>query len=265
MKSNMKKKIALVAAAALVMTTGCIARGRMNYDNGKLIEQTREMPPYTAISTMNGIDVIFSDQVQAGRIIVVAEEAVQGRITTEVEGGELQIRLRPALHWPVYNKMKVIVPNTGNITSLTASGGSDIQAEQVMLRSKELSVECSGGSDFKGRITVDRLDVNCSGGADFKGEVTAGTCRMSASGGSDLKLTGSAKKCDITISGGSDLHAERFAVEIYNLVASGGSDATVFCFGYLTASASGGSDIRYSGDCRTDISDDISSSVKMKR
>ena len=45
MKSNMKKKIALVAAAALVMTTGCIARGRMNYDNGKLIEQTREMPP----------------------------------------------------------------------------------------------------------------------------------------------------------------------------------------------------------------------------
>ena len=87
MKSNMKKKIALVAAAALVMTTGCIARGRMNYDNGKLIEQTREMPTYTAISTMNGIDVIVSDEVQAGRIIVVAEEAVQGRITTDVEGG----------------------------------------------------------------------------------------------------------------------------------------------------------------------------------
>lgn len=264
MKSNMKK-IALVAAAALVVTTGCIARGRMNYNNGKRVEQTREMPAYTAISTSSGIDVEFSDEVKSGQIIVVAEENVQDRIVTEVVGSELRIHMRPSHRiWAMTSNMKVIVPNTGAIKRIAASGGSDILAEQVMLRGKELSIECSGGSDFKGRITVDQLDVNCSGGSDFKGEVTVETCKMVASGGSDLKLTGSAKKCDISISGGSDLHASRFEVEMYNLSASGGSDATVFCTGRLTASASGGSDIRYSGDCQTRISDDISSSVKRK-
>ena len=264
MNSNMKK-IGLVAAAALFLTTGCIARGRMQRDKGPRVEQTREVAAYTAISTSGGVDVVFSDDLKAGQIVVVASEKMQDQIITEVVGGELNVRLRHSNRmWINRGPMKVVVPNTGTITRLRASGGSDIFADQVMLNGSSLEIGCSGGSDFKGKLTVDRLDVNCSGGSDFKGEVIAQTCGLSASGGSDLALSGSAKECKVSISGGSDMDAKRFEVGDYKLSASGGSDATVLCTGHLTASASGGSDVRYSGDCQTTISDDISSSVKRR-
>ena len=246
-------KISLVAAAALLMTTGCIARG-LRREKGPSVEQTREVAAYTAIQTGGGIDVVLSDELKAGQIVVVASEKMQDQILTEVEGGELNIRLRPSLFgWFGPGSMKVIVPNTGTLTRLRASGGSDIWADQVMLRGRSLEIGCSGGSDFKGKVT------------DFKGEVTATTCRFEASGGSDLALSGSAKECQVDLSGGSDMDAKRFEVGDYELSASGGSDATVLCTGHLTASASGGSDVRYSGDCQATTSDDVSSSVKRRR
>ena len=238
-------KISLVAAAALLVTTGCIARG-LRREKGPSVEQTREVAAYTAIQTGGGIDVVLSDELKVGQIVVVASEKMQDQILTEVEGGELNIRLRPSLlGWFGPGPMKVIVPNTGTLTRLRASGGSDIWADQVMLR----------GSS---------LEIGCSGGSDFKGEVTATTCRFEASGGSDLALSGSAKECQVDLSGGSDMDAKRFEVGDYELSASGGSDATVLCTGHLIASASGGSDVRYAGDCQTTISDDISSSVKRR-
>ena len=258
-------KISLVAAAALLVTTGCIARG-LRREKSPSVEQTREVAAYTAIQTGGGIDVVLSDELKAGQIVVVASEKMQDQILTEVEGGELNIRLRPSLFgWFGPGPMKVIVPNTGTLTRLRASGGSDIWADQVMLRGSSLEIGCSGGSDFKGKVTVDELDVACSGGSDFKGEVTATTCRFEASGGSDLALSGSAKECQVDLSGGSDMDAKRFEVGDYKLSASGGSDATVLCTGHLTASASGGSDVRYSGDCQATTSDDVSSSVKRRR
>ena len=257
-------KISLVAAAALLVTTGCIARG-LRREKGPSVEQTREVAAYTAIQTGGGIDVVLSDELKAGQIVVVASEKMQDQILTEVEGGELNIRLRPSLlGWFGPGPMKVIVPNTGTLTRLRASGGSDIWADQVMLRGSSLEIGCSGGSDFKGKVTVDELDVACSGSSDFKSEVTATTCRFEASGGSDLALSGSAKECQVDLSGGSDMDAKRFEVGDYKLSASGGSDATVLCTGHLIASASGGSDVRYAGDCQTTISDDISSSVKRR-
>lgn len=258
-------KISLVAAAALLVTTGCIARG-LRREKGSSVEQTREVAAYTAIQTGGGVDVVLSDELKVGQIVVVASEKMQDQILTEVEGGELNIRLRPSLlGWFNPGPMKVIVPNTGTLTRLRASGGSDIWADQVMLRGSSLEIGCSGGSDFKGKVTVDELDVACSGGSDFKGEVTATTCRFEASGGSDLALSGSAKECQVDLSGGSDMDAKRFEVGDYELSASGGSDATVLCTGHLTASASGGSDVRYSGDCQATTSDDVSSSVKRRR
>ena len=173
-------KISLVAAAALLMTTGCIARG-LRREKGPSVEQTREVAAYTAIQTGGGIDVVLSDELKAGQIVVVASEKMQDQILTEVEGGELNIRLRPSLFgWFGPGSMKVIVPNTGTLTRLRASGGSDIWADQVMLRGRSLEIGCSGGSDFKGKVTVDELDVACSGGSDFKGEVTSPAAPRSA-------------------------------------------------------------------------------------
>ena len=89
-------KISLVAAAALLVTTGCIARG-LRREKGPSVEQTREVAAYTAIQTGGGIDVVLSDELKAGQIVVVASEKMQDQILTEVEGGELNIRLRPSL------------------------------------------------------------------------------------------------------------------------------------------------------------------------
>jgi hypothetical protein len=71
---------------------------------------------------------------------------------------------------------------------------------------------------------------------------------IKASGGSDLDLKGSATNMDLNISGGSDVDAEDFGVDYAKVHASGGSDAEIRVNKALEADASGGSDIKFSGN-----------------
>ncbi len=253
----------LLSVIALVATMSCVTQGHIKGD-GQTVERERKVAAYKALSVRSGLDVEISGDL-TGRIVVVADENIQEYVETKVEDGTLKITMRQGYGYRFNGKSpKVIVPNTGQLTAISASGGSDVYTKNTTLQGNALSIACSGGSDFKGDINVKTLDVACSGGSDFNASVEAERCDLAISGGSDGDLSGYANVCSVSVSGGSDFKAHQFVTKDCDLSVSGGSDVDIHCTERLSAKVGGGSDVIYTGDCTVTMSVDKSSNLKKK-
>jgi hypothetical protein len=194
--------------------------------------ELRSAKGFQAIKVSGGIDLYLSYGDEA--VAVSAKDAeTRNHIKTEVSDGVLKIwfewKEKGNIIFSNNKQLKAYV-SYKTLQALSASGGSDIRVDGT-INSKNLSLNISGGSDFKGKVQVEKLSVD-------------------ASGGSDVDIEGNATTIDVDASGGSDFNGFGLVVETANLEASGGCDIELTVNGSLTASASGGSDIRYKGGAK---------------
>lgn len=195
--------------------------------------QLRSVKGYRAVKVSGGIDLFLSYGSEA--VAVSAKDAeTRDRIKTEVNDGVLHIWYEwkdKGNIFPAYNKQLKAYVSYKTLLALSGSGGSDILVDGT-IKGPELSLNISGGSDFRGKVEVKTLHVE-------------------ASGGSDVDIEGSAANVVVDASGGSDLNGFNLEAHTAHLEASGGCDIELTVSGTLTASASGGSDIRYKGAAKT--------------
>lgn len=190
----------------------------------------RPLAGFDAIEVGGGIDL----DVRQGQEFVVEVEAEgdPADIITELRDKTLVIRHKSSRSFFQWNdddaRVRVTLPA---LAALTASGGSDARAQ--------------------GTFAGDNLKLVASGGSDLTIAVSTGALDATASGGSDLRLSGSARSARIRSSGGSDLDASQLMVDEVEVDSSGGSDVMVAVRNSIVGSASGGSDIVYSGEPRT--------------
>lgn len=189
----------------------------------------REVKGFRAIKVSDGIDVFLSAGSEAVAISA-SEEKYRDRIKTVVDNGVLKIWYddpNKFSSWSGNRKLRAYV-SFATLNSISASGGCDITVAEGVIKGTELSVSISGGSDFKGRIDMERLDI-------------------SQSGGSDVSLNGRSGSVLIDASGGSDFNGFDLLTDYCTIDASGGSDVEITVNKELSASASGASDISYKG------------------
>jgi hypothetical protein len=188
--------------------------------------ETRDLTGFNAVAVGGGID-LFVRQGQPFRVEVAAADGHLDEIVTEVIDGRLEIRRkRPPgfLDWGDRGTVSVVLPA---LVGLTASGGSDLEAE--------------------GTVSGDTLTVVASGGSDVTIAVAVTQLEVTVSGGSDVQLSGSAGSARVQSSGGSDLNASRLMANAAEVDSSGGSDLSIAVRDALVANASGGSDVSYTG------------------
>jgi hypothetical protein len=188
--------------------------------------ETRDLTGFNAVAVSSGID-LFVRQGEPFRVEVAAADGHLDEIVTEVVGGNLEIRRkRPPgfLDWGDRGTVSVVLPT---LVGLTASGGSDVQAE--------------------GTVSGDALTVVASGGSDVTIAVAVSQLNVTVSGGSDVQLSGTASSAHVQSSGGSDLNASRLTANAAEVESSGGSDLSIAVRDAIVANASGGSDISYTG------------------
>jgi hypothetical protein len=194
--------------------------------------EPRPLAGFDAIEVGGGIDL---DVRQAQDFFVEVEVEAEGdlaEIITELRDDTLVIRRKSSRSFFGWGDDDAAVHVTlPSLVSLTASGGSDARAE--------------------GTFSSDRLNVVASGGSDVTIDVRAGELEATASGGSDLRLTGSARSVRLHSSGGSDLNGSQLMAEEADVQSSGGSDIAIAVRNSIVGSASGGSDVLYSGEPRT--------------
>lgn len=203
----------------------CILLFALTIQSSAQSTQERNVDNFDAIQVSAGID-LFLKQGGSPSVKVKATENIIDDIATYVENGTLIIKMKSKNYRNWGRDKKEVYIVLEDLKGLTASGGSDIYAEDLKL--EKLSIRASGGSDVSLNIEVDDL-------------------KLSLSGGSDVDIKGTANNLEVRASGGSDLNAGKLEVKDCKITTSGASDAYIYVTGDLSMSASGASDINYTG------------------
>ncbi|TDB63483.1 head GIN domain-containing protein [Arundinibacter roseus] len=192
--------------------------------NGRIQKERRPISGVREVRIDKGID-LYIKQGSQEVLVLEADENILEFITTDLDNGELRISL--SRNFIRTQNLKVHL-TVRTLQRLHASGGADVYSEGV-LRAEKMSCIAEGGSDIRLELDVKNLTV-------------------SSSGGSDAYLKGLAQSVKATASGGSDIKAGQLRADLVVVEASGGSDAYVYADMELTARASGGASVYYSGN-----------------
>lgn len=210
--------------------------------NGQVTTETRTIKtPFSAIKATEGLDV-YVTQSDFESIRVEADENLQDLIITEVIDGVLKIHTKQSIG--SYKAKKVMV-NFKNIDAIVATSGSDVYSTNT-ITAKHLDLQTTSGSDMT--LSVNTESLNCK-----------------STSGSDLKLSGQTGELIADATSGSDIKAADLIAQSCQAKATSGADITINTTRTLTANASSGGDIKYSGNPRiVNKSESSSGSVRKK-
>jgi hypothetical protein len=189
---------------------------------------------FSGIHVSSGID-LYLTQSSLENIKVSANPDLLKNVLVEKQGTIVNISYKNNIRWGNTFKgqsIKVYM-SFKTLQAISASGGSDVYGQNT-IKSSDLKLDFSGGSDLKLELQTKNLNVE-------------------SSGGSDLSLKGSSTNLVVNISGGSDLDAFDLKADYAKVNASGSSDANINVTKGLQASATGGSDIHYKGDAALNV------------
>lgn len=205
----------------------CLLFGVSSLNAQNLSSETRNVDNFSAIAVSDGVDV-FIKQGPTHEVVVKTSKSQMDKIITEVSGDNLRIKMKKGNNWSWRNNTSIKVYVTmPDLKAISASGGSDVTAED---------------------LNLDNLDISTSGGADVDLSLEVGELKISCSGGADVALEGKARDMKVSLSGGSDLNAQKLVANSCKISTSGGADANINVTGDLEMVASGASDINYRGN-----------------
>ncbi|MFO7977601.1 MAG: head GIN domain-containing protein [Bacteroidales bacterium] len=205
------------------------------------VAETRQLTGFDGVKA-GGAFNIFLTQGSEYHVEVIADDNLIDLIETTVEGGVLEISMRPRVNLRRYKSLEVHI-TAPSFSALHASGACDMIATNT-LRGDELVIRASGASDIEMDLKVAYLDITCSGA-------------------SDAILSGQIQTAEARFSGASDLKAKNLECSTLHLKMSGSSDAHVSVTDEVSGSLSGSSDLTVIGrpviDVRTSGSASVSS------
>ncbi len=216
----------LFALVAVFTLSSCIFDMNLDqtYGDGNVTRQERNVGEFDRVRGTSGLDVYLTEGSES-KVVVEADANLLEIIETEVRDGQLIVTTAENIG---RSKAKKVHVTFTKLTGVESSSGADVEGRSV-IKSQNLSLSSSSGSDLK-------LEL-------FSENVTAET-----SSGADMTLSGKAANLEAKASSGSDLNAKNLVVASCDARASSGADITVNVKDRLVAESSSGGDINYYGD-----------------
>ena len=210
--------------------------------NGNVVTMDRDISSdFNEIKVSQGID-LYITQSDAIGLSVEADENLQDLIITDVENSILRIYTTENIRRA---SSKKVLLNIETISAIKATSGSDIYSTNT--------------------ISVPNLELNCTSGADITLDVITETLNCKSTSGSDINVSGTTKSLIAEATSGSDIDASNLKAQTSNVKATSGADISVNTSKELTANATSGGDIRYSGNPeKVNKSDNSAGSVKQQ-
>jgi len=219
------KKAAIILTAIFISSIlgSCIFTGSIK-GNGNVVEETRDLDEFSKISVSRGMNVYIT-QGTSTKVTVKADENLLKVIDTYVDDETLKVTCTKMIKNATSNKVYVTVPDLKNIKS---TSGSNIFSEDS-LKTGNLEIKSTAGSNI-------RLSLE-------SGELT-----ISAAAGSNIFLNGMAKSVVMKASSGSNIKAGDLQTENCDAKVSSGANIWIKVQNGLTAKASSGGNLFYSGE-----------------
>ena len=196
---------------------------------------------FDEIKVSQGID-LYITQSNDVSLTVEADENLHDLIMTEVTDGVLKIYSTENIRRASSKKVMLTI---NSISSIKATSGSDVYSTNT--------------------IEVANLELKSTSGSDIKLDVKTKSLDCYSTSGSDMELSGSTNLFTASATSGSDINASDLLAETSNVKATSGADISVNTSKALTAKATSGGDIRYSGNPeKVDKSDTSAGSVRQQ-
>jgi hypothetical protein len=185
----------------LIISTSCIFTGPSLKGNGNVVEENRKTDDFEEIKVSRGMNVYLS-QGDFTKVFVKADENLLDAIETRMEGDVLKITTNANIRNATEKKVYITAPD---ISSIHTSAGSNVYSE-TLIKSKNLDLSCSAGSNVKLEVETGNLEVSVSAGSNVKLDGETDFMHGKASSGSNIKAEGlTTAKCEARVSSGANI------------------------------------------------------------
>ena len=264
--------------------------------NGVIVTKTLPSAlPYSVIDVSTCISLTITDS-REGQIKISADENIMPYIQIEAGNGLFRAKMMNGLT-PRNMKnthISIEIPYSEDIRQIKATDAARItfvptlestsvnlllskaSRLEAKIRTQELGINLTGGSNAELDLDANKLVINVSGGSTISpmtalsteckisardagkvvGIMTTTTLNCEVSGASNVNLSGVGRTVEFEVSGSSRLGASNFVTDFCTLAISGASYAYVNCTNSLTADSSGTSQVFYSGECKASVLSD---------
>lgn len=248
----MKKLFTNLAVLFFFALCGC---NTIVVDPGSPVDKDFQIAgDYEALYVSSAFDVYVDADATA--VTITAGENIISKVVVEQVDGALKIYFKP----PVVNinggELKAVIPYSLALHEVSLSGASSFNSSYPVI-GKNVKIDLSGASRFKGDITGSDTEMKLSGASNIKGIVAAGDLKLDLSGASVADLTGLTVNLDLALSG-SSRNVDNIVLKCYALECtkckgsiSGASKAYIHCIDNINVSLSGASSLHYTGDAAT--------------
>jgi hypothetical protein len=210
--------------------------------NGNVVTAERNISSdFNQIKVSQGLD-LYITQSNDVSLSVEADENLHDLIMTDVENNILRIYSSENIKRA---SSKKIMLNINDISSIKATSGSNVYSTNT--------------------IKVDELELVSTSGADIKLDVKTQLLDCRSTSGSNINLRGTTNTLIAAATSGSNIKANQLKAETSEVKATSGADISVNTSKELTARATSGGDVRYSGNPeKVNKSDSSSGSVRQQ-
>lgn len=199
----MKRTIQILSVFFLtsIIATSCMLSGPSINGNGNIVEENRKTGEFDKIKVSRGMNVYIT-QGDETKVVVKTDENLLDVIETIVEDQTLIIRATENIRTATVKKVYV---TTQNVHLIRSSSGSNVYSETV-LKSGNLDVSSSSGSNMKLMVSVGDLSASSTSGSNIRIEGKADSFEGDASSGSNIKAKElKARECDVKVSSGANI------------------------------------------------------------
>jgi hypothetical protein len=205
--------------------------------SGRIITETRNVSPFTAVKVSNSINVDVQQGTEAS-VVVEGDDNVIRYVQTKVENGKLKISFEGGHNFRNAN-INVHVTSPA-LNGFEASSSADITGN--------------------GQITsANKIEVDASSSASIHLKLDAPSVNVSASSSADITIEGRSKEVISKASSSADIDLYGLLAETASAEASSSGTINVFASLKLNATANSSGDISYTGGVKN-INKSVSSS-----
>jgi len=221
----MKNNAIVILCISITILTSCSFLYEKIESSGELVNENISLADIEGISVSDGFEIEIKNSSLA-KIEIETDKNYRQYINITSDKNLLRIYKSEDVIFSD-NSLTTIIVFKDTLKTLDLSGGSSVSAD--MIAGDIISLSLSGGSELKASISP----------ADYE---------ISLSGGSVASLVGQGYGLQLEASGGSELEADDATFARVEATLTGGSQANFTVTDSLTATASGGSELYYSGN-----------------
>lgn len=210
-------------------------------DGNVTVEERNISNNFDKIKVSRGIDVIIS-QSNSLSLKVEADQNLQNVITTEVDDDNRILRISANENIKHSTSKKVIL-NITDLIGIETTSGASVYSDYEF-KTNKLSIESTSGS---------QVDLS----------IKTNTLKCDATSGAGIRLSGVTEELRIAATSGSYIRAGELKAKTTRVSATSGANITVNTSKELTANATSGGSIKYSGNPeRVDKNNGVSGSIR---